>query len=58
MIGLMVLASLGARWARSYGRHTPLSFERRKHQPLDPDDWASKPSHGTGADKNDHDPPT
>jgi hypothetical protein len=43
MIGLMVLAWMGARWARAYGRRTPLSFERRQKEVLDPDDWAAKP---------------
>jgi hypothetical protein len=45
MIGLMILASMGARWARAYGRRTPLSFERRAKPKLDEDDWASKPLH-------------
>jgi hypothetical protein len=43
MFGLMVLASMGARWARAYGHRTPLSFERRQKRTFDPDDWAGKP---------------
>jgi hypothetical protein len=53
MIGLMLLAWLGARWARAYGHHTPLSFERRKPKPIDPDDWANKPLPTSGADEDD-----
>jgi hypothetical protein len=43
MLGLMLLAWMGARWARAYGHRTPLSFERRAKPVLDPDDWAGKP---------------
>jgi hypothetical protein len=53
MIGLMLLAWMGARWARAYGRHTPLSFERRQKHPLDGDDWAGKPI-GPGEASQDH----
>jgi hypothetical protein len=56
MVGLMLLASLGARWARAYGHHTPLSFERRKPKPIDPDDWANKPLPTSGADEDDPTP--
>jgi hypothetical protein len=43
MLGLMLLAWMGARWARAYGHHTPLSFERRAKKTVDPDDWAGNP---------------
>jgi hypothetical protein len=56
MIGLMLLAWMGARWARAYGHHTPLSFERRQKRPLDPDDWAGKPI-GPGESGPDHENP-
>jgi hypothetical protein len=56
MIGLMLLAWLGARWARAYGHHTPLSFERRKPKSIDADDWANKPMPKPGFDEDQ--PPT
>ena len=44
MFLLMVLAWLGARWARNYANRPPILFEdRQKRQPWSEDDWASKP---------------
>jgi hypothetical protein len=43
MFGLMALAWLGARWARSYGARTPSRYETRQKRVIDGDDWASKP---------------
>jgi hypothetical protein len=44
MFGLMLLAWLGARWARHYANRPPILFEdRQKKRSWSEDDWASKP---------------
>jgi hypothetical protein len=58
MFGLMFLASLGARWARNYGRRTKLSFERRPQPSWDRDDWASKPLRPADVDETDSGAPS
>lgn len=44
MFGMMLLAWLGARWARHYANQAPRLFEDREKRPKwSADDWASKP---------------
>lgn len=58
MFGLMLLASLGARWARNYGNSSRRAVTTQKKSPTRLDDWASKPRQTPHTSHSDEEPPT